>query len=365
MDTAEVRVEYEDIYLSYVRELEEIEDVMEHGLYDVRICLSLIRSAKRVFHDFNGFLREEIELAREYTVKVANYTLVQVEEMKKERFLHLANIYKDHEGDDILQLTLLSRNNFVPVNPVHVEQQVLHEVQAAVLPGQVMEGPSQGEVVRQVVHGVDEVVHEVPDIAVGQFVQEDTQDGRHFQDPPACKCSISKVKTSDFEVCSWTKWDCTHFRFVYQEDDDLVQDIDCDVGTPAQEDVGGAAFQVDLLERCLMYEAPTVEAAAIHVPDGGGRKQVLDGEADGKYDVLAWYLLLLFKVFSADKQPEDGGLSLRAVPLEGPQEAPPPVVLHVEVVWEVGHRWLGWWKLFTRCRTLEENDYFIVMFKLF
>ena len=83
-----------------------------------------------------------------------------------------------------------------------------------------------------------------------------------------------------------------------------------------------------------MYEAPTVEAAAIHVPDGGGGKQVLDEEAVGKYDVLACYMVLLFKVLSADKQPEDGGLSLQAVPLEGPQEVPPPVVLHVEVVWE-------------------------------
>ena len=33
MDTAEVRVEYEDIYLSYVLELEEIEDVMDIGVY--------------------------------------------------------------------------------------------------------------------------------------------------------------------------------------------------------------------------------------------------------------------------------------------------------------------------------------------
>ena len=51
----------------------------------------------------------------------------------------------------------------------------------------------------------------------------------------------------------------------------------------------------------------------------------------GKYDdVLAWYLLLLFKILSADKQPEDGGLSLRAVSLEGPlREAPPPADLHV------------------------------------
>ena len=141
---------------------------------------------------------------------------------------------------------------------------------------------------------------------------------------------------------------------MYEEDDDLVQDIDCDVGTPAQEDVGGATFQVDLLDRCLYDEAPAVKTVTVHVLDGGGSKQVLDGEADGKYDVLAWYLLLLFKVLSADKQPEDGGLSLRAVPLEGPQEAPLLVVLHVEVVWEVGHSWLGWWKLFTRCRKLEE-----------
>ena len=78
MDTAEVRVEYEGIYLFHVQDLESIDDI--------KICLRLIRPAKQVFYDFHGFLREEIELAKEYTKKFANYVLEKVEEMKRETF---------------------------------------------------------------------------------------------------------------------------------------------------------------------------------------------------------------------------------------------------------------------------------------
>ena len=180
MDTAEVRVEYEGIYLFHVQDLESIDDI--------KICLRLIRPAKQVFYDFHGFLREEIELAREYTKKVANYILEQVEESKKKMFLHLASIYKDPEGDNILQYTLLSRNNFVVQQvPVHDEQQVLHEVQATVLPGQVDEAPSQGgEEVRQEVHDVEEVVHEVPDMVVGQLVLQEGHSGWAPFPRPTC-----------------------------------------------------------------------------------------------------------------------------------------------------------------------------------